>query len=115
MELNEEVKIVESSVAVTERVKIKVKGGAIYAFFKRAFDIFASLIAIIVLLIPMLIVAFIVWATSKGPALYVSERVGENGRVFKFLKFRTMVHNAEEQLEELLKQNEVEGGVTFKM
>lgn len=94
---------------------ITVKGGKAYAFFKRAFDIFASLMAIIVLAIPMLIVGIIVWATSKGPMIYVSKRVGKDGKIFNFYKFRSMKENAEDELEKLLEHNEVEGGVTFKM
>ncbi len=96
-------------------VKVQVKGGRIYAFFKRTFDIFCSLIGIIVLSWFMLIIAIVVKCTSKGPVIYTSERVGKNGRVFKFYKFRSMYRDAESQLEDLLKDNEVEGGVTFKM
>ncbi len=96
-------------------VTVPVKGGRVYAFFKRAFDIFCSLIGIVVLSWFLLIIAIVVKCTSKGPAIYTSERVGKNGRVFKFYKFRSMYLDAESQLEDLLKDNEVEGGVTFKM
>lgn len=94
---------------------IKARGGKAYAFFKRAFDIFNSLLALIVLSPLMLIVAILVKTTSKGPVIYVSKRVGMNGRVFKFYKFRSMVDGAENHLSELEDQNEIEGGVTFKM
>ena len=106
---------VHDGVQVEERVHIRVKGGKVYAFFKRAFDIFASLIAIIVLAIPMLIVGIVVKCSSKGPMIYVSERVGKNGKKFKFYKFRSMIDKADEYLNELLEKNEVPGGVTFKM
>ena len=89
---------VHDGVQVEERVHIRVKGGKVYAFFKRAFDIFASLIAIIVLAIPMLIVGIIVKCSSKGPMIYVSERVGKNGKKFKFYKFRSMIDKADEYL-----------------
>ena len=105
----------DSSVKLAERKKITIKGGKIYAFFKRIFDIVCSLLAIIVLAIPMLIVGIIVKCTSKGPMIYVSKRVGKNGKVFNFYKFRSMVDHAEDKLPELLKENEVDGGVTFKM
>lgn len=111
---SEETKV-HDDVQVEERVHIRVKGGKAYAFFKRAFDIFASLIAIIVLAIPMLIVGIVVKCSSKGPMIYVSERVGKNGKKFKFYKFRSMIDKADEYLNELLEKNEVPGGVTFKM
>lgn len=95
--------------------KIKPKGGKAYAFFKRAFDIFNSLLAILILWPIMLIVGILVVCTSKGPMIYVSKRVGKNGRVFNFYKFRSMYKDADKRLAELKDQNEVEGGITFKM
>ena len=115
MNLEKEVLNSGSAVKVAEKIEIKVKGGKAYAFFKRAFDIFSSAIALIVLFPFLLIIGILVKVTSKGPVFYVSDRVGKNGKVFKFYKFRTMVKDAEQQLDQLLEQNEVEGGVTFKM
>lgn len=94
---------------------ITVKGGKFYDFSKRALDIFTSLLAILILLPILLIVGLIVVLTSKGPMIYVSKRVGKNGKIFNFYKFRSMYKDADDRLEELLKHNEVEGGVTFKM
>ena len=61
------------------------------------------------------IIGLIIVISSKGPMIYVSKRVGKDGKVFNFYKFRSMCVDAEQQLEDLLDQNEVEGGVTFKM
>lgn len=94
---------------------VVVKGGKVYDFFKRAFDIIFSLICILILFLPMIIIAVIVKFTSRGPAIYISDRVGKNGRVFKFYKFRTMCQDADKKLEALLDKNEVEGNITFKM
>ncbi len=63
-------------------------------FFKRLFDILFSLVAIIILALPMFIIAVVVWCTSKGPAIFVQERVGKNGKPFKFYKFRSMTIDA---------------------
>ena len=93
----------------------KVRGNKFYHFMKRLEDICASFLAIVVLCIPMLIIGIIVKLTSKGPMIYTSKRVGKDGRVFDFYKFRSMEQDAEQQLEKLLDQNEVEGGVIFKM
>lgn len=57
---------------------------------KRAFDLVLSLIAAILLSVPMLVVAIAVKLTSKGPALYWSDRVGRGNRIFRMPKFRTM-------------------------
>jgi O-antigen biosynthesis protein WbqP len=57
---------------------------------KRAFDFFASLAALIVLAMPIVLIAIAVKLTSRGPALYWSERVGQGNRVFRMPKFRSM-------------------------
>ncbi len=93
----------------------KNRDNAAYLFFKRVFDIAASLLALIVLALPMLVVALIVICDSKGPALYRSVRIGKGGKPFVFYKFRTMCENADKQLDDLLDKNEVEGGVIFKL
>jgi len=57
---------------------------------KRVFDIFMSLLALIFFGFPLLVVAVLVKLTSKGPALYWSDRIGRNNTIFKMPKFRTM-------------------------
>ncbi|WP_150613456.1 sugar transferase [Pandoraea terrigena] len=57
---------------------------------KRAFDFFVALLAGLVLLVPIAIVAVMVRATSRGPALYWSDRVGRDNRIFRMPKFRSM-------------------------
>ena len=61
-----------------------------YLLMKRAFDIAFSLFAIAVTGLPMLLIAFAIKLTSRGPVLFNQERVGLNGKVFSMLKFRTM-------------------------
>jgi len=57
---------------------------------KRLFDLFLAINAAIVLLVPIFVVAILVRVTSKGPALYWSERVGIDNAIFKMPKFRSM-------------------------
>jgi len=57
---------------------------------KRLFDFCLALIAIILLIIPIVLIAIVVRASSKGPALYWSDRVGINNTIFRMPKFRTM-------------------------
>ncbi len=59
-------------------------------FLKRAFDFTLALFATAVLLVPMAVIALAVRATSKGPALYWSKRVGRGNSIFLMPKFRTM-------------------------
>lgn len=62
---------------------------------KRIIDLLIAIPVFIIAFIPMLITAFFVKVTSKGPVLFKQERIGKNGKVFKMLKFRSMVVNAE--------------------
>ena len=62
---------------------------------KRAFDIAASILALVILSPVFLICAIIVKSTSKGPVFYVQERIGKGGKPFKMAKFRSMRVDAE--------------------
>jgi len=57
---------------------------------KRVFDIFLGCLVALILFVPVLLVAMAVRLTSKGPALYWSDRVGRNNVIFKMPKFRSM-------------------------
>jgi O-antigen biosynthesis protein WbqP len=57
---------------------------------KRVFDIFLGCLAALILFVPVLLMAMAVRLTSKGPALYWSDRVGRNNVIFKMPKFRSM-------------------------
>ena len=86
-----------------------------YSFVKRAFDIIVSLVALIILFIPFLIIALIIFIDDpKGSPFYVSERVGKRGKTFKMYKFRSMVIGAEDMLDSLMKDNDKDGPA-FKM
>lgn len=67
-----------------------MKKKPIYSFFKRIFDIFCSLIAILLLALPMLIVAIAIKIDSRGPVFFKQKRVGKKKKLFKILKFRSM-------------------------
>jgi len=57
---------------------------------KRVVDIFLGCVAALILFVPVLLMAIAVRLTSKGPALYWSDRVGRNNVIFKMPKFRSM-------------------------
>jgi O-antigen biosynthesis protein WbqP len=58
---------------------------------KRSFGLLISVFALVLLLIPAILVALIVYLTSKGPIIYWSDRVGQYNKIFKMPKFRTML------------------------
>lgn len=58
--------------------------------FKRIFDLAIALPLTLVLLLPIALLALLVRLTSKGPALYWSDRVGQRNQLFKMPKFRSM-------------------------
>ncbi len=94
---------------------VHIKSKPVYSFVKRSFDFVCSFVGLAILLVPFLIIALIIAIDSPGASpIFVQERVGKNGRVFKFYKFRSMVPNAEKLLDDLLEQNEMEGPA-FKM
>ena len=58
---------------------------------KRAFDLLLGVMLFILLTISMLLIAILIRRTSKGPALYWSDRTGKNNKIFKMPKFRSML------------------------
>jgi len=85
------------------------------AFMKRLFDIAASTVLLILFMPFFLIVALLIRLESPGPILFTQQRVGRWGTLFTFWKFRSMYIDAEERKAKLMRENEMNGGVTFKM
>ena len=75
----------------------------LYAFVKRVFDIIMGLVGLIVL-VPLTIVIKMAYMCSGDfhPIFYAQDRVGKDGKLFQIYKFRSMVWDAEEQLQKLL-------------
>ena len=82
--------------------------------FKRVFDVAFSLCVLILLAPFFLLIALAIRLDSPGPVFYLSERIGRKARVFRCVKFRTMVQDAERRRAELLHMNEREG-ILFKL
>jgi lipopolysaccharide/colanic/teichoic acid biosynthesis glycosyltransferase len=81
---------------------------------KRAFD-YSVAAALILLAAPLLaVVALLVKASSRGPVVYVSRRIGLNEREFPMFKFRTMYPDAAHRQDELEAANEADGPL-FKL
>ncbi len=80
----------------------------IYLFIKRTFDIFCSLLGVI-MLIPISFIIKISYIFHKdfNSIFYTQERIGKDGKLFKLYKFRTMIPNADAVLNELLKDAKI--------
>ena len=81
-----------------------------YWVLRRTQDILLSGLALLVLWPVIAIFALIIWIDSPGASpIFAQDRVGRNGKVFRFYKLRSMIPNAEAELDALLDQNEMEG------
>jgi exopolysaccharide biosynthesis polyprenyl glycosylphosphotransferase len=86
-----------------------------YLVAKRTMDIIGAIVGLILTSIIFLVVAIAIKIEDpKGTVFFSQTRVGKNGKEFKMYKFRSMVSDAEERLNDLLKYNEVTGAM-FKM
>jgi exopolysaccharide biosynthesis polyprenyl glycosylphosphotransferase len=81
---------------------------------KRAFDVAMSALVLLLLSPVLAAVALAIRLDSPGPIFFRQKRVGQNGRAFEMLKFRSMYRDAEARLEALRAHNEMSGPV-FKM
>lgn len=80
--------------------------GSMYNAVKRIFDIVVSLISLILLSPILLIIAIAIRLEDGGKAILVQDRIGLNGKLFKFYKFRSMIKDADKVLFELLESDE---------
>lgn len=83
-------------------------------FLKRLIDIVGACIGLVITGIALIIIGPLIWLEDRGPIFFAQDRVGQNGRIFKCYKFRSMYVDAEERKKELMKYNEMKGHM-FKM
>lgn len=92
--------------------KIQLTG--INFFIKRLADIFVALIVLGICALPIMAIALVIRIDSRGTVFYRQPRMGYKGRKFIFLKFRSMVQDADDHLKDVIHLNERQGPV-FKM
>jgi exopolysaccharide biosynthesis polyprenyl glycosylphosphotransferase len=80
---------------------------------KRIFDLVATTLIMVFALPVMLVVALVIWLDDRGPILYHSRRVGENGKLFDMIKFRTMIPSAE-KMQKMVEQYDEQGNLIHK-
>jgi undecaprenyl-phosphate galactose phosphotransferase len=74
-------------------------------FFKRMFDIIASLFGIIILMPIFVLISVVIKLGSRGPVLFIQERFGKGGKQFKFIKFRSMYMDSDNRLNAFLNEH----------
>ncbi|MCB9461282.1 MAG: sugar transferase [Anaerolineaceae bacterium] len=84
------------------------KFGGANRLFKRALDIAFVVVTAILWIPTFLITALAVRLDSEGPVLYQQRRIGENGREFMMIKFRTMVTNADQLRDQIIEDNNLD-------
>jgi len=84
-------------------------------FRKRAFDTCFAVAALVAAAPVLFLAAIAIKLTSAGPVFYAAERIGLDGRPFTMLKLRTMVADANAQLEKLAERKDCPNAVLFKM
>ena len=95
-------------------VVFQAKQHRIPLLLKRAFDLVFATLGCVTLLPLFVVIALVIKLQSRGPVLYISNRVDHKGRVFTCYKFRTMTNNAERMQSQLAHLNERDG-VLFKI
>ena len=102
---------------VMEKLQVnpaKVKGRPVYHTVKRVFDILASALGLIILSPLFLFLIIRIRYEDGGPAFYSQERISKDGKPFKMYKFRSMIVNADQMIDQLEDQNEIDGAM-FKI
>jgi exopolysaccharide biosynthesis polyprenyl glycosylphosphotransferase len=94
--------------------QVDINGSRAYVIAKRTFDLVLGTLIVIMLLPILPLIALMIKLDTRGPVFFKQDRVGENGKIFKFYKFRSMIHEAEGKKGVLSQLNEQEGPV-FKI
>ncbi len=84
-------------------------------FVKRMIDIAVSIVGLSITVLLTLILGPLIFIASPGPIFFSQVRIGKNGRRFKIYKFRSMYMDAESRKKDLMKNNQVESDLMFKM
>lgn len=86
-----------------------------YLVAKRLLDIVLSVMGIIVCAIPMALIALLIRLESPGPAIYVHNRIGKDGKPLPLLKFRSMYQNADSMIQYFTPEQKKEWETNFKL
>ena len=102
-------------VMINAREDIHRNNKKTYWLLKRVFDVLFSAAALILLALPMALITVLIKLESPGPAIFVHNRFGKNGRPLPLLKFRSMHLNAEQMIELFTPEQKEEWELNFKL
>lgn len=83
---------------------------SIEGIIKRWLDVFVAGVSLLVLAPALLVIALLVKRSGPGPVFFVQERIGKDGRPFRFYKFRTMTHNSDDAIHRQFATMFINGG-----
>ena len=86
-----------------------------YLIVKRILDVLVAAIGLIVMFLPMVIIAMLIKIESPGPAIYIHNRIGKNGKNLPLLKFRSMYADADNMIENFTPEQKTEWEENFKL
>ena len=102
----------EKSIIDYDELKISKK---IYLGFKRLFDLICAILLMIISIPIFIVIGIAVKLEDKGPIFYFHERIGQNGKKIHLVKFRSMVTNSQEMLENFTKEQKEKFEKNFKL
>ena len=102
-------------VMIKAREDIHRNNKKVYWLLKRVFDVLFSAAALILLALPMALITVLIKLESPGPAIFVHNRYGKNGRPLPLLKFRSMHMNAEQMIDLFTPEQKEEWEQNFKL
>ncbi len=105
----------QSTTFATDNENIETNKKKLYGVTKRILDIILSIIGLIVLFPVLLIIAIAIKVDSKGSVLFKHKRIGKNGKEIYIYKFRTMIPNAEEMINEFNEEQMKEFKENYKL
>ena len=100
---------------IKEEIQINRINKKAYLFAKRFFDVIFSVAALVLLAVPMALIILLIKIESPGPAIFVHNRFGKNGRPLPLLKFRSMHLNAEQMIKMFTPEQKEEWEQNFKL
>ena len=86
-----------------------------YLVAKRVLDIVVAFVALMLALIPMAVIVLLIRLESPGPAIYVHNRIGKNGKPLQLLKFRSMLKNADQMIDSFSPEEKAEWEANYKL
>jgi lipopolysaccharide/colanic/teichoic acid biosynthesis glycosyltransferase len=87
----------------------------LYHMAKRVLDVTIAALGLVVLFWPLVLIALLIKLESPGPAIFVHNRIGKNGKPLPLFKFRSMHANAEDMLDSLSPEQKAEWEENFKL